>query len=206
MMTLADSVLQFWFGDDLESPHAVAKLSQQWFASDPTFDGVIRERFGSLPDRVLNGDFSDWRMAARPTLALLLVLDQFTRNLFRGSAESVAYDAAAVEISLEALALGFDGELHPLEAVFLYLPFEHAEDMVLQGKSVALFRKLAERAPRPLADQFSSFLEFAEQHQVVIEQFGRFPHRNAVLGRQSTAEEVEFLRSDGKTFSAADRT
>ena len=201
MAITANTIVKFWFGKDLETPRVVSELSRQWFASDPGFDELIRLRFESLPDRALKGDFVDWRRPPRPTLALVLVLDQFPRNLYRGTTRSFAYDSAAVDVSREAIARNVDRELHPLEAAFLYLPFEHAEDQDLQDQCVSLFRQLADRASPHLADQFGSLLGYAERHHAVIKQFGRFPHRNSVLGRRSTAEELEFLQSGGDTFS-----
>jgi uncharacterized protein (DUF924 family) len=201
LTTTADSIVDHWFGDDLESPKAVSERSRQWFASDPTFDELIRSRFRTLPDQALNGDFAEWTRTPLSTLALVLILDQFPRNLYRGSPRSFAYDSAAVNISRKAVARNLDHELHPLHAVFLYLPLEHSEDQELQNQCVSLFRQLVERAPSLLTNQFSSFLEYAERHHAVIEQFGRFPHRNSILGRISTPEELEFLHSGGDTFS-----
>jgi uncharacterized protein (DUF924 family) len=201
LTTTANTILKFWFGDDIETPKAVAERSKQWFASDTTFDERIRARFETQPDRALRGDLADWTRSPVPTLALVLVLDQFPRNLYRGSSQSFAYDSAAVEISREAIARSFDQELHPLHAAFLYLPFEHSEDQVLQDRCVTLFRRLAERAPSQLADHFTSFLRYAERHHEIIKQFDRFPHRNTILGRRSTSAEVEFLRTGGDTFA-----
>ena len=200
MTTTADAVLRAWFGDDLESPEAVDDRSRLWFASDPNFDELIRERFGMLPERAKRGELSGWAAAARSTLALVLVLDQFPRNLYRNSARSWAYDAAALNLSREALAREVDIQVHPLEAVFLYLPFEHVEDRAVQAESVSLFRSLVDRAPPRLSDRFEAFVEYAERHQRVIERFGRFPHRNEILGRQSTVEELEYLESGGERF------
>jgi len=197
----ANTIVDLWFGDDLESPRAVSERSGQWFASDPTFDELIRSRFETLPDQALNGDFAEWARTPFSTLALVLILDQFPRNLYRGPSRSFAYDSAAVNISREAIAHSLDHELHPLHAVFLYLPLEHSEDQNLQNQCVSLFRQLVERAPSLLTDQFSSFLGYAERHHAVIKQFGRFPHRNSILGRISTPEELEFLHSGGDTFS-----
>jgi uncharacterized protein (DUF924 family) len=196
----ANTIVGLWFGDDLETPKAVRERSRQWFASDPIFDELIRSRFEELPDQALSGKFDDWVRTPFSTLALVLILDQFPRNLYRGSSRSFAYDSAAVDIAREAIALGLDRELHPLHALFLYLPLEHSEDQDLQDQCVSLFQRLVERAPAQLADQFSSFLGYAERHHVVIKQFGRFPHRNSILGRSSTPEEVEFLCVGGDTF------
>ena len=128
------------------------------------------------------------------------MLDQFPRNLYRGSPRSFAYDSAALDVCRAALARGLDSQLHPLEAVFLYLPLEHAEDLAMQEQCVSLFCRLVARAPAQLSEQFESFAGYAERHHAVIEQFGRFPHRNAALGRQSTPAEISYLRSGGESF------
>lgn len=197
----ADAVLETWFGNDQETPDAVDERARLWFAPDSSFDELIRDQFASFPDRALAGEFSDWAGAARSCLALVLVLDQFPRNLYRGSSQSFAYDATALEVCRDALARGLDGELSPLEAVFLYLPLEHTEDLHVQTQSVSMFRKLLGRASTQLTDRFESFLVYAQRHHAVIEQFGRFPHRNAVLGRRSTSAEIDYMESGGETFS-----
>ena len=202
MTTNSDAVLETWFGDDLEDPQTVADRCLHWFAPEPSFDDLIRERFGAFPDRAQHGEFTEWTRGERSTLALVVVLDQFPRNLYRGTPRSFAYDSVALAASREALAREVDGRLHPVEAAFLYLPFEHAEDREAQAQSVASFRRLALRAPAQLGDRFEGFVEYAERHQAVIEQFGRFPHRNSILGRRSTAEELRYLVSGGETFSS----
>jgi uncharacterized protein (DUF924 family) len=202
-VTNADAVLETWFGEDLDSPQAVVERCLHWFQPDSSFDDLICERFETFPDRARDGEFTEWTREARSTLALVIVLDQFPRNLYRGSSRSFAYDSAALTASRDALAREVDGRLHPVEVAFLYLPFEHAEDRELQAQSVSLFRRLTERAPAQLVDRFEGFVEYAERHQAVIEQFGRFPHRNSVLGRPSTAEELSYLESGGETFSGA---
>jgi uncharacterized protein (DUF924 family) len=202
--TMTNAILDLWFGEDLQTPRVVVERAKCWFAADPSFDDQIRSRFGDLPDRARNGELVDWRSEARSTLALVLVLDQFPRNLNRGTVESFAYDSAALEVARDAISRELDSRLYPVEAAFLYLPFEHAEDSQCQRESVTLFRKLAERAPEGLVELFDSYLGYAERHHAVIEQFGRFPHRNSLLGRKSTPEEVEYLESGGETFSSAD--
>jgi uncharacterized protein (DUF924 family) len=184
---VADAIHAFWFGDDLESLEAVTSRSRIWFASDRAFDASVRERF-------------DWQASARSCLALVLVLDQFPRNLYRGSAESFAYDAVALEVADLALERGFDAKLTPIEAVFFYLPLEHAEDADCQARSVERFGALAQRCDPALRDPFDSFLSYAVRHREVIERFGRFPHRNALLGRESTPEERAYLASGGDAF------
>jgi len=135
---------------------------------------------------------------------LVLILDQFPRNLYRGSRRSYEFDSKACEIALRSIEAGFDQRLHPLEASFLYLPLEHSEDLLLQERSVQLFQKLIPRAPVALRPTFERFTEFAIRHREVIRRFGRFPHRNAVLGRRSSREELAYLESGGETFGTAD--
>jgi uncharacterized protein (DUF924 family) len=196
-----EAVLEAWFGEDLDEPASMAVCIPRWFEADPAFDEFIGGQFGDLPDKALSGDLDTWRSDSRSTLALLIVLDQFPRNLFRRSHRAFAYDGAALEVALGALDAGFDRTLHTLEAMFLYLPLEHAEDRALQDRCVSLFRDLAERAPAPFVEPCDSFLAYAIRHREVVEKFGRFPHRNAVLGRASTPEEIAYLASGGETFS-----
>jgi len=200
-----EALLQTWFGEDLDTPQVVSARSRLWFSADESFDDFVRQQFGALPDRALRGDFDVWHEAARSTLALVIALDQLPRNLFRGTLRAFAYDAAATHCSQQALARKLDWELHPVEAAFLYFPLEHAEELQLQAQSVEGFRALLESAPAPLRDEFASFLSYAERHAAVIQRFGRFPHRNAVLGRPSTPEEIEYLEEGGETFDSTHR-
>lgn len=200
MIPIPESVLEFWFGDDLESPDVIATRCSLWFGGDASFDEHIRERFGGLPTSAREGQLDSWRQQARSSLALVLALDQFPRNLYRGNAESFAYDPLAREACAEALEREFDSELAPMEAFFLYVPLEHAEDMDSQARCVSLVRGLCECASAELRPRFESFLSYAIRHRDVIERFGRFPHRNAILGRASTREELAFLESGGETF------
>lgn len=202
MTSIPDSLLKTWFGEDLDTSAAVSARARAWFAGDESFDDVIRQQFSSLPDRALRGEFANWREDARSALALVIALDQLPRNLFRGSPQAFAYDSAALDLARWALSCKVDAQLHPVEAAFVYLPLEHAEDLALQTQCVALYRALLERAPAALLDQFESFLSYAERHHAVIERFGRFPHRNPIIGRASTPEEVRYLKEGGETFSA----
>ena len=195
-----ESIIQFWFGDEGESPAAVAPRASLWFGGGPSFDELIRDRFDTLPMRASAGELNSWRRNARSSLALVLVLDQFPRNLYRGQAQCFDYDTQALEIANSCIAKGFDSELTALQAVFLYMPLEHAESCEAQERCVALFRALLARAPVELRPRFESFLAYALRHQKVIDQFGRFPHRNEVLKRHSTPEEVSYLASGGDTF------
>ena len=204
MSRLYDEILDFWFGDSIDSLNAVASRKQLWFVKSDAFDRSIAARFGSLPDRALRGEFDGWSREPRSALALVLVLDQFPRNLYRGSSRSFEFDSKACEIALRAIEAGIGQKLHPLEASFLYLPLEHSEDLLLQDRSVELFEELVSRAPADLRPMFGEFVAYAARHREVIRQFGRFPHRNAVLRRGSTREEVVYLEAGGETFGDAD--
>ena len=185
----AAAVIDFWFG----APPLATR--REWFVKDPAFDETIRVRFGALVDRALAGPLG-WGGDALSTLAEVIVLDQFPRNLFRGQARAFAGDARARSLALALVDGGGDLSLHPLQRWFAYLPLEHAEDLALQDRSVALFEALA---AEPGAD-FASALDYARRHREVIRRFGRFPHRNAALGRVSTAEEAAFVKQPGSGF------
>lgn len=197
-----EQILSFWFANALESSEAAKAQGKLWFGRSEAFDAAIRERFGDLPERAARGEFETWRSAPRSALALVLLLDQFPRNLFRDSPRAFEFDAKAREVALGAIANGFDAALHPLEAVFLYLPFEHVEDLELQNRSVELFEKLCRQAPDSMKAEFEEFADYARRHREVIRRFGRFPHRNSVLGREPTIAESAYLASGGESFGA----
>ena len=199
-----ESLLRAWFGADLDDPRSVAERSREWFGGDPSFDDLLRKEFGGLCDAAIRGDLASWRNQARSSLALVIALDQLPRNLFRDSPKAYRYDSAALEASRHAVARGFDAALHPVEAAFVYLPFEHAEASTVQDESIALYRALLARAPVALRGQFASYLSYAERHREVIRRFGRFPHRNEVLGRASTPEELAYLRGGGENFAGSE--
>ena len=182
------AVLDFWFGHD-------DAVRDEWFRKDPAFDAQIAQRFGPLIERALCGELSAWQAVPASALALIVVLDQFTRNAFRDSPRAFAGDALALSAARAAVASGFDQSLTPVQRSFAYMPFEHAEDMASQNEAVRLFTALAKAQP-PLSDT----LDYALRHRAIVERFGRFPHRNAVLGRESTPEEIEFLKQPGSSF------
>jgi uncharacterized protein (DUF924 family) len=184
----ATEVLAFWFGEVAGPSRA------EWFRKDSAFDAQIRSRFGRLHEAASRRQLEDWRAAPEPMLALVIVLDQFSRNLYRGDVRAFAQDAHALECAREALARGDDAGLLPVQRQFLYLPLEHSEDLADQVRCVELMRSLeAFEATRGLT-------QWAEKHRVIIARFGRFPHRNVVLGRASTPEELEFLKQPGSSF------
>jgi len=186
--TLPADVHAFWFG---APPLATRDV---WFRKDATFDATIKARFGTAIAAALAGAFGEWTATPRGALARVLLLDQFTRNAFRDTPAAFAGDARALATAEDALASGHDRALLPVERWFLYMPFEHAEDRGAQARSLALFSALAEETG--LADP----LEWAQRHAAVIERFGRYPHRNAFLGRESTPEELAFLATPGSGF------
>ncbi|MDP3937759.1 MAG: DUF924 family protein [Deltaproteobacteria bacterium] len=202
---MSEEIIAFWFSDACRSPEALKARAACWFTRDDAFDREIADRFGALPERAAGGELDAWSDAPRSALALILVMDQFPRNLFRESGSAFSYDENALRVALEAVHKGFDQALHPVEAYFLYLPFEHAEDLALQERSVALMEAQVARAPAGMAPSFESFADYARRHREIIERFGRFPHRNAVLGRPSTPDEDAYLRTGGETFGGAAR-
>jgi uncharacterized protein (DUF924 family) len=195
-----ERILQFWFGESLDDPDLVEERCRLWFGRNPAFDEEIRQWFGQLPTLAAEGRLSSWMAAPRSSLALALVVDQFSRNLYRGSFRSFALDHLAVQVAETAIGYRFDHRVAPLQAAFFSLPLEHAESLVLQQRSVERFRNLRDRAPRPLHQVFDGFLDYAVRHLAVIRRFGRFPHRNQVLGRTSTTEELAYLAGGGETF------
>ena len=191
----ARGVLDFWFGPPDDPGHTATRA--EWFRKDPAFDARIRDRFGPLIGAALRGERDHWLtpFAPLPALALVIVLDQFTRNTGRDTAAAFAGDARALSIAERLVASGFDRALTGVQRQFAYLPFEHAEDRAMQDRSVALFTRLGADEPA-LAD----LATWAERHRVIVARFGRFPHRNAALGRASTPEELAFLQQPGSGF------
>jgi uncharacterized protein (DUF924 family) len=195
----AEAVLAFWFppaAEPASTPDPAAPFPQrrEWFHKDAAFDASIRERFGDLIAQGIAGGLGDWCDTPRGSLARVLLLDQFTRNAFRDTLAAFSGDARARATVEHALERGLDRALAPVERRFLYMPFVHSEALEDQQRSLHLFRTLAAETG------LSSPLEWAERHAEVIRLFGRFPHRNAILGRVSSPEEIEFLRSPGSRF------
>lgn len=176
-------ILEFWF---------VETSPDQWFQKSDAFDHAIRERFLSSYADVLAGVHDEWATTSKGVLALIIVLDQFSRNMFRNTAAAFAADAKALKLAKMAVEAGLDQQLNPTERFFIYLPFEHSENIADQLKSVELFSAI--RDEQPLG------YDYALRHLKVIEQFGRFPHRNAILGRTSSSEELEYLAQPGAGF------
>jgi uncharacterized protein (DUF924 family) len=195
-----ESVLQFWFGNNTDPIGIAQSKAPLWWGKSPASDAEIRERFTGLRERAVQGELEEWEEAPRGRLALIVLVDQFSRNMFRDRPESFTYDYLAQEWCLTGLDVGVDEELTPIERVFFYLPLEHSESRVDQARSVALFTALHDQAPPVQQPLFAEYLRFAHQHQDIIERFGRFPHRNSILGRPSLDSELQFLQQPGSSF------
>jgi len=185
-------VLAFWFGREGEPGYG--EFRSQWFQKDEAFDREVTDRFGALYEQAAAGELDGWREEAESCLALVIVLDQFPRNMFRGDARTHATDGKALDAAKYAIEQALDRDLPPFQRMFLYMPFMHAEDARDQRISVGLFEGLAGEAGGP------DVVEYAVGHRDIVERFGRFPHRNALLGRETTPEEAEFLTQPGSSF------
>jgi uncharacterized protein (DUF924 family) len=175
------AVLNFWF---LEISPA------QWWKADPTFDQLVADRFGALHEKAIRAELYDWRGDARGRLAEIIVLDQFSRNLYRGDPRAFAADPMALALAQEAVSLKADLELPPGERVFMYMPFMHSESPLIHQTAERLFRE----------NGVPENHDFELRHKAIVDRFGRYPHRNAVLGRESTPDELEFLQQPGSSF------
>ena len=189
----AQAVLDFWFGSEGSATHGSQR--REWFAKDDAFDRSIGERFGATVEQALRGELDAWADEPRSALARILLLDQFTRNAFRGTPRAFAGDPQALAAASAMVGARHDEQLPAFMRAFVYLPFEHAESLAMQDEAVRLFTRMAAADPA-----FESMLDYAHRHRAVIERFGRFPHRNAILGRRSTAEEIAFLEQPGSSF------
>jgi uncharacterized protein (DUF924 family) len=185
-------VLEFWFGAP-DSPE-FGRPRAPWFVKSAEFDALIRDRFLATHEAAATGALDAWSGRPLAALALAVVLDQFPRNMFRGTPRAFAADARALALVREAVGRGLDEVLLPVQRWFVYLPFEHAEDLAMQRESLRLFEPLATDAAG------AGTLTYAMRHYAVIARFGRFPHRNAILGRESTPEELAFLAQPGSSF------
>lgn len=200
-MTTANEVLAFWFGPPGTAPLANAK---KWFTKSASFDAECTHRFRDAIELAAGGGFDDWRTTPRGRLALVILLDQLSRNVFRDTPRSFAQDALAREVSRQALDAGDDDMLSPSEAGFLLMPLMHSENLAHQERCIAGFEKLEARADDAGDDEqkknAANSVKYARMHAAIIERFGRFPHRNAILGRPSTPAEEEFLKEPGSAF------
>jgi uncharacterized protein (DUF924 family) len=202
----AQDLLLFWFGPRPYTAPQVQQHTRLWFGEPsapeltPQTDELIRERYGELTLAAEQGRLTAWESSPRRRLALILLFDQFSRNIYRGSARAYAQDLDALSLTVSGMQIGADATLDPVERLFFYMPLMHAESLDVQEESVAAFRRLREEAPADLHRIFQASLDSAVEHRDIIARFGRFPHRNRVLGRESTPEEIEWLASGGSDF------
>jgi uncharacterized protein (DUF924 family) len=191
----AGKILDYWFGKT-ENGFCVDDRSPLWFQTQPATDDYIRQQFGTLVERAARGALDDWRSTPRGRLALIILLDQFPRNIYRGTQEAFQHDRQALAIAKEGVMLKHDQQLEPIERVFFYLPFEHAENIVEQERCMGLLSALRDELDAADArDRIQAYLGYALQHRDIVARFERFPHRNRVLGRASTADEVAYLEN-----------
>ena len=178
---MSNEIIDFWFSE-LEP--------NQWWQKDLEFDSMIQRRFGLLYEQAQAGELFQWRETAKGSLAEIIILDQFSRNIYRDKAESFSCDPLALALAQFAIAKGFDLELSETERTFLYLPFMHSESQLIHVEAVKLYEALGN----------SGNLDFEHKHKAIIDRFGRYPHRNTILGRTSTEEEIEFLKQPNSSF------
>jgi uncharacterized protein (DUF924 family) len=193
-------LLEWWFGT-LESPNEIAAdKGKLWFGKRDSQDLEARTRFGDWVEQALAGGLTEWAQRPEGWLALVLLLDQLPRMIYRDTPKSFSGDLRAQALVAQGIAADFDRQLRPIQRVFIYLVFEHCENLAVQNEAVSRYIDLVAQQPGGVQVLFTDYLNYAEKHQQVIARFGRFPHRNAVLGRESTAEELAFLSGPGSRF------
>ena len=191
-MLQSEAILEFWFGKPDEVDYG--KSRKVWFTKNPEFDDEVRSRFLNVHNQAAAGELNDWNATPQGCLALIILLDQFPRNMFRGQPQAFATDPQALAYARHAVTQGFDKELPKLQRWFVYLPFEHSENLADQRQCVELCEQLGDEP------EMREAIDYAYRHLRVIERFGRFPHRNQILGRETTPEEAEFLKQPGSSF------
>ena len=197
-----DRILEFWFActKTKSSSQIAEEKSSLWWSKNKKVDQEITTRFSETCNIIAHGGFNEWQKTARGLLALILCTDQFPRNMYRNTPSAFAYDHIALSLAKKCIDQKFTQELKPIELVFVYMPFEHSEQLADQKQSVSLFKALFDTVSSAEAKLFKNYLNFAEQHLSIIQVFSRFPHRNKILGRESTKEELAFLEQKGSAF------
>lgn len=199
-----DAILTFWFKEkELSAPQIDARLDV-WFGDDPDFDAAIKREFADDVERASDGELKHWARDPRGRLALILLLDQFRRNIYRGKPEAFEKDKSALKLTIQGATAKMDQELSPVEKLFFYMPLQHSESLKVQKKSCEIYRHLARTVSATYKETFETAAQFAELHADIIEKFGRFPHRNRMLGRENTPEEEEYLAGDAPSFGQGD--
>ena len=197
--TLKKQVIDTWFKDEASGRLDLPQL-KRWFNGGKSLDDQLTRDFSDAVNKAGNGDFDNWMEDAEGSLALLILLDQFTRKIYRGSAQAFTFDHKAQSVCLDGLAKGFDKDLPVMQRVFYYMPLEHAESHELQAESLKRFTALHEQCSNDLEEFTRRTLDSAVEHKAIIDEFGRYPYRNAVLGRESTRDEELWLTESNKRF------
>ena len=193
-------VLEFWFGGHDLDKEIVSNMSELWWRKNDDTDQQVRDRFNHMYEDLIHGDLDSWKTQPASRLAMIILADQFPRNMFRGTARAFASDPLALSLCQEGIEQGMDRKLRWPQRVFFYMPMEHAESLDIQELSIKQFKNLAADVPGDEQDMVYGYIDFAIRHWEIIKRFGRFPHRNKILGRVSTEEELEFLRQPGSSF------
>lgn len=200
MEQVKDELLTFWFGDNPDDAAVAKAQAELWWGHRQETDELLQARFGAAASAAAADVLDHWVGSPRGRLALILLLDQLPRAIHRATPAAFAQDAKARAVAEQGLESGADRLLRPIERLFFYLPFEHSEDLADQDRSVELYRELLTTVESAHRETFAAFVDYANRHRDVIKQFGRFPHRNLILGRESTPEEKEFLEQSGSSF------
>jgi uncharacterized protein (DUF924 family) len=194
-------ILEYWFADaESTGPEEIGKHFKRWFQGGTEIDEEIKSRFGEAVMLAARDQLAEWENTTEDALALIILFDQFTRNVYRGSARAFAYDKKALQITQKLIASGEDKNLPWPHRGFLYMPMQHSEDKEVQARGVEVYLGLMEDVPEELKKVVKGFADSAREHKAIIDKFGRFPHRNEVLGRESTDEELKYLAAGAKRF------
>ena len=195
-----DAILEFWFKEHELSAPQIDRRMDSWFGDDEVFDHECKKEFSTDVDRATNGQLDHWAAEPSGRLALILLLDQFRRNIYRGTAQAFSMDKAALKLCVEGAMEKRDKGLTPIQRAFFYMPLQHAESRKVQAKAIEIYSRLSETVSPTYRETFETIAQFAELHHDIVQQFGRFPHRNVLLNRENTPEEDEYLAGDSPNF------
>ena len=199
-MSSSNEILVFWFGKNLVDLQVISEKSSLWWGKDEAIDAQINLHFGPLLKNLRSSEFDKWKDSPETLLAKVILTDQFSRNIHRDTPDAFSKDVLALELCTQGVNSGMDKKLRPIQRVFFYMPLEHSEAIECQNRSVELFEKLLHEVDDGLKEKFQGYVEYAERHRSIVLQFGRFPHRNKILNRASTLEEIEFLQLPNSSF------
>jgi len=200
MIDRIEKILEFWFGTFPNAWTGDKSKYDMWFKNGASYDAEIFSNFGTDYFHAVDGELDRWQDSPRGRLALIILLDQFSRHIHRGSAEAFAQDLKCQQLCIDGISAGDDQNLHPVERSFFYMPLQHAENMERQNLSIQACEQLVQDVPEPYRGPFEATLEWARKHHYVIERFGRFPELNEILGRESTQDEIAFIEQGEYSF------